>query len=81
MSFTPAPAPQIICQSNAAGFLLEARLPRDLLPAAETFNIALAAIIEASDGSKSYWALAHCAAQPDFHRRQSFTLTLSTTNQ
>ena len=81
MSFTPATAPLVTCHRQATGFQLDARLPRDLLPTAETFNIALTAIIEITDGSKSYWALAHCAAQPDFHRRQSFTLTLSTTNR
>jgi hypothetical protein len=40
-------------------------------------QLGLSAVIEAADGSKSYWALAHCATQPDFHLRQSFTLTLN----
>jgi hypothetical protein len=39
-------------------------------------DLALTTVIEASDGSKSYWALRHGAAQPDFHLRQSFTLAL-----
>jgi len=59
------------------GFFLEATIPADLLPLANTLQIGLTAVIEAADGGKSYWALAHCADQPDFHLRHSFTLTLS----
>lgn len=51
-----------------------------LLPKAwadgETLQVALTMVIEAIDGSRSYWALAHAAPQPDFHRRESFVLAL-----
>jgi hypothetical protein len=34
--------------------------------------LGLTAVIEAVDGSKSYWALRHPAGQPDFHHRDGF---------
>jgi hypothetical protein len=74
--FVPPAAPQLDCRSDAAGFRLTARIAPELLPAATAFNIGLSVVIEAADGARSYWALAHAGAQPDFHHRQSFTLTL-----
>ena len=35
-------------------------------------------VLEYSDGLREYWALAHAAAQPDFHHRGAFVLTLAT---
>ena len=35
-------------------------------------RLALSAVIEATDGAKSYWALAHPPGRPDFHHRSSF---------
>ncbi|WP_420605171.1 DOMON-like domain-containing protein [Novosphingopyxis sp.] len=40
-------------------------------------DIAISAVIEQVDGSKSYWALGHPADRPDFHHPGSFTLRLS----
>jgi hypothetical protein len=40
-------------------------------------EIALSAIIEETDGTKSYWALAHPPGAPDFHHPDCFTLTLA----
>lgn len=74
--YQPSVAPTIGLQRRPDGFRLDALVARDLLPAASQFNIGLTAVIEAAAGGKSYWALAHCAAQPDFHLRQSFVLTL-----
>ena len=34
--------------------------------------LGLGAVVEALGGERSYWALAHGAAQPDFHREDSF---------
>lgn len=39
-------------------------------------DIGVAAVIEAADGSISYWALDHPGPQPDFHDRRSFLLAL-----
>ena len=72
--FLPPTMPHIAFQRGADGFRLDAVLDPELLPASDHLHIGLTAVIEARDGSKSYWALAHCAAQPDFHLRQSFSL-------
>ena len=37
-------------------------------------RIGLSAVIEATDGTFSYWALKHPAAKPDFHHPDSFAL-------
>ena len=79
LAFTAGAAPHTVAQPTADGFQLDATLPATLLPSAHTLRIGLSVVIEASDGSKSYWALAHGAAQPDFHLRQSFALTLNRT--
>lgn len=40
------------------------------------FNLGIAAVIEAMDGSHSYWAIQHFGKKPDFHLRESFLLRL-----
>jgi len=74
--FAPALEPRLAFTPLADGFALCATLPAALLPAGDGLRLGLTAVIEAADGSKTYWALAHCAAQPDFHLRQSFVLPL-----
>ena len=44
------------------------------LAAAPQLAVGLTAVLEASDGQLSYWALHHPAAEPDFHLRAGFTL-------
>lgn len=39
-------------------------------------EIAISAVIEETDGTKSYWALAHPAGKPDFHHPTCFAATL-----
>lgn len=39
-------------------------------------RLALSAVIEELDGTKSYWALRHPPGQPDFHHPDCFALTL-----
>jgi hypothetical protein len=39
-------------------------------------RLALAAVIEATDGTLSYWALRHPPGRPDFHHADGFTLVL-----
>ena len=75
-AFAPAAEPQLAFTPLADGFELRASLPAALLPPGKALHLGLTAVIEAADGSKTYWALTHCAAQPDFHVRQSFALTL-----
>jgi hypothetical protein len=39
-------------------------------------EVGLSAVIEATDGSKSYWALAHGEGAPDFHNADCFVARL-----
>lgn len=55
--------------------MLSVTVPAQLLPDAP-WQIGLSAVLEARDRSLSYWAFVHPAAQPDFHHRDSFALTL-----
>jgi len=50
-------------------------LPRNV--AGKPFQLGLAAVIEANDGSRSYWALHHPQARPDFHHRAGFILSFN----
>ncbi len=43
----------------------------------DDWRIGLSAVIEESDGTKSYWALAHPAGRPDFHDPACFALELA----
>ena len=49
-------------------------LPRKAL------QLGLSAVIEETDGTKSYWALAHPPGEPDFHHPDCFTLELPPPN-
>ena len=40
-------------------------------------RLGISAIIEETDGTKSYWALAHPQGKPDFHHIDSFALALA----
>jgi hypothetical protein len=53
--------------------------PPLLPPAAEgeILQLGLAAVVQAADGSRSYWAIAHAAARPDFHIRDTMSLSLA----
>jgi hypothetical protein len=42
----------------------------------ERWQIGLTAVIEETNGRKSYWALRHAAGKPDFHRKDGFILEL-----
>ena len=47
------------------------------LPSDAAGPMALSAVIKATDGSLSYWALAHPSDKPDFHHPDSFVLELT----
>jgi hypothetical protein len=44
--------------------------------AAARLELGVSTVIEARDGSRSYWALAHPGEEPDFHHPDAFALTL-----
>ena len=50
------------------------RLPQ--LARAVAWRVGLTVVIEAVDGTKSYWALAHAPGAPDFHNPDCFIATL-----
>lgn len=58
------------------GFRLSAHVDRSELPTGAQLQLGLCCVLESEDGSKSYWAAKHTAAQPDFHQRNSFIITL-----
>jgi hypothetical protein len=69
--------PAIFVKSEDDCLKLSAVIGLDRLPAIEPgriFQLGLSAVIEAIDGSLSYWALKHPAEKPDFHHPDSFTL-------
>jgi hypothetical protein len=46
-------------------------------PVTGGWQLGLTAVVEAADGSLSYWALRHPVARPDFHHRDGFAQTLN----
>lgn len=55
--------------------------PLASLTARDTWRMNVTAVIETSDGAKSYWALAHPPGRPDFHHAAGFVLDLPLTEQ
>lgn len=72
-SFQPPAAPEITLRRFPDRLELDATLAPELLPEGVNLHLGLTAVIEAADGTLSYWALTHPAAQPDFHLRAGFT--------
>ena len=76
------PPPLITTRRFAGRLELDALIDRNGLPenpAGHPLDIALSAVVEATDTQEhahSYWALHHTAARPDFHRRDTFILQL-----
>ena len=71
-------APPLIEVSRRGGFFeLRAALEFDILPPDVFWQVGLTAVIEAADGSISYWSLAHPSGKPDFHNPDGFVLTLA----
>lgn len=71
--------PQLATRAREDGLELDARI--DLTAAFDrpwnVLRLGLAAVLEAADGTLSYWALRHPADKPDFHHRGGFMLSLS----
>jgi hypothetical protein len=66
--------PQIGAFRKRDRFELEAILPNLGLSNA---RLALSAVIEETNGAKSYWALRHPPGKPDFHHADSFAYELA----
>lgn len=74
--YLPTTAPTITLTTDDAGLMLHAHLPAALLAEGSEHRLGLSAVIESADGHLSYWAVVHTEIQPDFHRREAFTLPL-----
>lgn len=70
------PSPEIFFECHEERLRLVAFLDGRRLLAEATGPMALSAVIEEIDGTKSYWALAHAPGPPDFHNPACFTATL-----
>ncbi len=71
--------PHIAVRATESRLELDALIPLGGLSAIDPhapLRLGLSAVIEASDGTVSYWALHHPAARPDFHHAQAFALRL-----
>jgi hypothetical protein len=68
-------APRIEARSSAAIYTLQAFLEFDEL--SSPFHLGLSAVLEETNGRKSYWALAHPPGKADFHHADCFTLEFS----
>jgi hypothetical protein len=67
--------PRIVTTMADRQLTLEAHIAAADLPAnpaGKPLQLGLTAVVEAADGSKSYWALTHPAERPDFHHRNGF---------
>jgi hypothetical protein len=73
---TAISAPRIETQSNPESYTLRASLELDDLPHFP-WRLGLSAVIEESNGRKSYWALAHPPGKPDFHHSDCFAYEFS----
>jgi hypothetical protein len=47
-----------------------------IIPAGETIEAGVAAVIKTVKGGTNHWALVHPGPRPDFHRRDGFALTI-----
>jgi hypothetical protein len=72
---TEIAAPRIEVRSTAESCTLQAALEFDGL--SRPWRIGLSAVLEETNGRKSYWALAHPPGKADFHHADCFALELS----
>jgi len=72
-ALTVIPAPRIGMPERNGGFVIA---PTIYFEAAGPVRVAFSAVIEETDGTKSYWALRHPPGKPDFHHPDCFALAL-----
>lgn len=70
--------PRIETETMEDGFALDAIVPLALHEdtVAGRSRLAIAAVLECTDGRLTYWALAHPVAKPDFHHEDGFIAAL-----
>jgi len=72
MALAELAPPAIITGANATHIDVDALIY--LPPSAAQWRLALSAVIEETNGEKSYWALKHPPGNPDFHHADGFVL-------
>jgi hypothetical protein len=71
-----AEMPRITIAPGAGTLTLEATVDLPCLSGKASAKMALAVVVEDSDGALSYWALRHAPGRPDFHHPLGFALQL-----
>lgn len=69
--------PRVVAHRSTGKLVVDVVVPLERLPpryADEPLLLGLSTVIEAHDGSLSYWALRHPSAKPDFHHPNAFAL-------
>ncbi len=69
-------SPRLSFMVSAGTFSFKADVDLGQIPF-EKLALSFAAVIEETDGTKSFWALAHPPGKPDFHAPACFALTLA----
>jgi hypothetical protein len=62
-------------QPKALSLAFDASLD-PIVPAGESIEVGICAVIRDRNGHRTYWALSHRGPRPDFHLRDSFTVRL-----
>jgi hypothetical protein len=70
------PTPVIRVHRDAQSLSLETEIPLLRQLSNRSLRLGLCAVVEATDGSLSYWALRHPPGKPDFHHVDAFDLQL-----
>jgi hypothetical protein len=73
-------APRIEVRSSAERYTLQAALEIDkasTMPRDSRWQLGLSAVLEETNGRKSYWALAHPPGEADFHHARCFRHEIS----
>lgn len=80
-AIAPELAPRVVCRRREDALEADVDLHLSALLDHESLTscaleLAIATVLEDSDGRFSYWALAHAPGKPDFHHRDGFKLEL-----
>ncbi len=73
----PAPVPTLERTEAPDQLTLTCVLPAEALPKGKQLHLGLTAVMEAAEGTLSYWSLRHPPGKPDFHHTHVFALPLS----
>ena len=69
-------SPGIVVRNSRDRLELDAVICQDSLPQGRPLRLGLSAVMEAADGTLSYWALRHPPGDPDFHHIDAFALQM-----